>query len=67
MKKPGDVVTVTVFRRERLKELEITLGERPFDSYVLKASETATAEEKARFVDLLRVPFPDDEGEQSAA
>jgi len=67
MKRPGDVVTVTVFRRERLKELEITLGERPFDSYVLKASETATAEEKARFVDLLRVPFPDDEGEQSAA
>jgi predicted metalloprotease with PDZ domain len=45
-KKPGDVMRVTVFRRDRLFEVPVTLGAKPSDgAYVVKL-ETVTEAQK---------------------
>jgi predicted metalloprotease with PDZ domain len=41
-KRPGDVATLHLFRREELVSVEVTLGAAPPDTYALKASQAAT-------------------------
>jgi predicted metalloprotease with PDZ domain len=48
-KKPGDVVRITVFRRERLTELTCVLGQRPQDTAWLARVERPTDAQKAAF------------------
>jgi len=48
-KHPGDVVRITVFRRERLLELFVTLGARPSDTVWVSKLEKATDAQKASY------------------
>ncbi len=49
-KKPGDVVRITVFRREKLTELTLTLGQRPLEMAWLARVEKPTEEQKTAFL-----------------
>lgn len=64
---PGDRVTLTLFRRERLRTLDVQLSERPFDNYVLKPQKEASDEQKRRFKSLLHVDFPQEDEENSSS
>jgi predicted metalloprotease with PDZ domain len=48
-KRPGERVRVTVFRRDRLTELAITLGEKPAEAVYLSKVEQPTDAQKASF------------------
>ncbi|MBX7116989.1 MAG: PDZ domain-containing protein [Myxococcaceae bacterium] len=48
-KKPGEKVTVTVFRRDRLTEVEVTLGQKPADAVYLQRLDRPTDEQKASY------------------
>ncbi len=48
-RKPGDKVKVTVFRRERLTEVEVTVGTRPIDAVYLARVDRPTDEQKAAY------------------
>jgi predicted metalloprotease with PDZ domain len=48
-KRPGDVVRVTVFRRERLTDLFVTLAARPSDTVWVAKLEKATEAQKASY------------------
>lgn len=49
-KNPGERVRLTLFRRERLMELEVTLGSKPSDALYLSRVENPTAAQKAAFL-----------------
>lgn len=55
---PGETVTVTVFRRDELQQVPVTLGVRPPDDYRIEALPGATAEQRARFRAWLGVDLP---------
>jgi predicted metalloprotease with PDZ domain len=46
--KPGDKVSVTMARRDRLMKIDVTLGTDPGRPWRLEPLPTATAEQKAR-------------------
>ncbi|MBL8922393.1 MAG: M61 family metallopeptidase [Myxococcaceae bacterium] len=48
-KKPGDAVKVTLFRREKLLEVPVTLGSRPADGAYLARLDTVTEAQKASY------------------
>jgi len=48
-KRPGDRVKVTVFRRERLTEVPVTLAAKPADAVYLARIERPTEEQKASY------------------
>ncbi len=48
-KKPGDKVVVTLFRRERLTDVEVTLGQKPADAVYLARVDRPTEEQKAAY------------------
>lgn len=48
-KKPGDKVKLLVFRREKLTELELTLGARPLDAAYLARVDKPTDEQRAAY------------------
>ncbi len=48
-KKPGEKVTVTVFRRDRLTDVVVTLGQRPADAVYLQRLDRPTEEQKASY------------------
>jgi predicted metalloprotease with PDZ domain len=48
-KKPGDVVTVTFFRREKLIQTVITLGQKPLDALYLAKIDNASAAQKTAY------------------
>ncbi len=48
-KRPGDRVKLTVFRRERLTELELTLGAKPADAVYFARVERPTDEQRAAY------------------
>jgi predicted metalloprotease with PDZ domain len=48
-KRPEEKVRVTVFRRDRLIELELKLGQKPQDAYYLARVENPSAEQKAAY------------------
>ena len=47
--RPGDRISLTIARRDRLMKLDVTLGADPGRAWRLEESPTATAEQKARF------------------
>ena len=51
--RPGDKVTLTVARRERIMKLDVTLGADPQRPWRLEPAPNATAEQKARFETLM--------------
>ena len=56
-KKPGEVVRVTVFRRERLLEVPVTLGLKPADGVYLQRVERPTEAQKQSFQAWLGTPW----------
>jgi predicted metalloprotease with PDZ domain len=46
-RRPGDRARVTLFRRERLQELDVTLGVKPKDAFEIVASPSASETERA--------------------
>lgn len=48
-KKPGDKVTVTVFRRDRLTDVTVVLGQKPADAVYLQRVDKPTDEQKAAY------------------
>ncbi len=59
-RRPGDVVTLTVFRRDQLRELCITLGTRPRDRFEVVAMPEAEVgvEARARYQAWMGEPWP---------
>lgn len=55
---PGEVVTITVFRRDELHQVQVTLGARSPDNYRLAVVPDATAEQRACFRAWLGVDLP---------
>ncbi len=56
-RKPGEVVKVTVFRRDRLLEVPVTLEAKPADGVYLQRVERPTEAQKASWQAWLQTPF----------
>jgi predicted metalloprotease with PDZ domain len=52
-KKPGDKVRLTIFRFDRLRDIEFTLGRNTRKSYEFAPVENASAEQKKLYQDYL--------------
>ncbi|MDB4968584.1 MAG: peptidase domain protein [Myxococcales bacterium] len=57
-KKPGDIVTFTIFRRDELRTVEVTLAVKPADKFKIAPAVDATDEQKARYEAWLGAPMP---------
>ncbi len=55
---PGERVTLTTFRRDELREVDITLGQRPHNRVDITPMATATAEQRAVYEGWLGAPWP---------
>jgi predicted metalloprotease with PDZ domain len=65
-RRPGDRVTLTVFRRHQLRTIDLVLAERPAEEITIKPAEQPTAAEGAAFERWLGTPLQgvkDDEDE----
>lgn len=56
-KKPGDVIRVTLFRRDRLLELPVTVGQKPADGVWLQRVERPTEAQKQAYQAWLGTPW----------
>jgi predicted metalloprotease with PDZ domain len=56
-KKPGDVVHITVFRREKLTDIKVTLGQKPADAVYLTKVEKPTEQQKQAYKMWLETSF----------
>ncbi|MBX5482160.1 MAG: M61 family metallopeptidase [Myxococcaceae bacterium] len=56
-KAPGETLTVTLFRRDRLMEVEVTLGEKPQDAVYLTKVENPTPQQQASFAAWVGAPW----------
>lgn len=56
--RPGDRVTLTLFCRDELRQVEVVLGVRPFNRLQVRAAVAATDAQKAIFSQWLDEPFP---------
>lgn len=59
-KAPGDEVALTLFRRDRLVELKVRLGEKPAEAAYLVKTESPTEEQKAAFTAWCGAPWEQD-------
>lgn len=64
-RKPGEVVKVTVFRRDRLVEVPVTLAAKPLDTAWMARAENPTDDQKRAWQAWLGVAW--DEGEQDSS
>lgn len=55
---PGDRVTLTLFRRDELRQAEVTLGVRPFNRLQMRPAAAVTEAQQALFSQWLHEPFP---------
>jgi predicted metalloprotease with PDZ domain len=62
-RKPGESIELTVFRRDELRRVRVTLGERPIEKFSLTPAADASAAEKARYQAWLGAPLPAAEDE----
>ena len=53
----GDAIELTIFRRDQLRTLQLTLGEKPASTYEIVPAEAATAAEGAAFERWLGAPL----------
>ena len=58
-KKPTDKVNVSIFRRERLLEVPVTLGRAPQDAVYLVKTSTPSAQQKKSYTAWLKAPWDD--------
>lgn len=58
-KKPGEQVTVTLFRRDRLVEVKVTLGQKPADAVYFARVDKPTDAQKASFKSWLGTAWDD--------
>ena len=65
-KKPGDVVKITVFRRDRLVEVPVTVGLKPADGVYLQRVERPTEAQKQSFQAWLGTPWIETESALNA-
>jgi predicted metalloprotease with PDZ domain len=56
-RRPGDTISVTVFRRDQLRTVQLTLGERPASEHTITVAADATAAEGAAFERWLGAPL----------
>ena len=56
-KRVGDRVTFTIFRRDELREVVVTLGEKPVEKLKITPAENATDAEKAAYAAWLGAPW----------
>jgi predicted metalloprotease with PDZ domain len=56
-RRPGEAVRVTVFRRERLHEVSVTIGPKPLDAVWLARVEVPTAAQRAAYEAWLQAPW----------
>ncbi|MFZ5469901.1 MAG: M61 family metallopeptidase [Myxococcota bacterium] len=64
-KKPGEVVKVTVFRRDKLLEVSVPLGQKPADAIYFSRVETPTEQQKSSFQEWLGAAWEDAEQKNS--
>lgn len=55
---PGERVTLTYFRRDELRQVDITLGQRPHNKAVIEPIPDAGAQQRAIYEAWLRSPWP---------
>lgn len=60
-KKPGEVVRVTLFRRDRLTEVSVTVGQKPADGAYLQKVERPSEAQKQSFQAWLGTPWGEGE------
>ena len=58
-------VTITVFRRDRLLEIPVTLGQKPLDAVYLAKVERPTEQQKASYQAWMGAPFDGEPAEKS--
>jgi predicted metalloprotease with PDZ domain len=58
-RQPGDRVTLTLFRRDELRELTLALGQRPYNQVEIKPQPDATPEQRALYEAWLGAAWPD--------
>jgi predicted metalloprotease with PDZ domain len=56
--RPGETVTLTLFRRDELRTVELTLAEKPADKLVIAPAPGAGAAEKALYQSWMGAPLP---------
>ena len=61
---PGERVTLTTFRRDELREVDITLGQRPHNRVEITPTATATAEQRVVYEAWLGAPWPVEQTEE---
>ncbi len=66
-RKPGEVVRVTVFRRDKLLEVPVTLGTKPADAVYLQKVERPTEAQKLAWQAWLGTPWIDTESALNAS
>lgn len=58
-RQPGDRVTLTLFRRDELREVALTLGRRPYNKVEITPRPDATPGQRALYEGWLRAAWPD--------
>jgi predicted metalloprotease with PDZ domain len=58
-RQPGDQVTLTLFRRDELREVALTLGQRPYNKVEISPRPDATAEQRALYAGWLGAGWPE--------
>jgi predicted metalloprotease with PDZ domain len=61
-RRPGERVKLTLFRRDELRTVELTLTERPKDKYEVVAVDAPTDAQRAAFLAWTGHPLPEEEG-----
>jgi predicted metalloprotease with PDZ domain len=59
-RRAGERVSLTVFRRDELRTVELTLGDRPMDSYEVTPMESPTDAQRAAFLAWTGHPLPEE-------
>lgn len=62
---PGDRVTLTLFRRDELREVALTLGQRPYNEVKITPRPDATPEQRALYEGWLRAAWPEGASQQT--
>jgi predicted metalloprotease with PDZ domain len=60
-RQPGDRVTLTLFRRDELREVTLALGQRPYNKVEITPRPDATAEQRALYAGWLGAAWPEGE------
>lgn len=58
-RRPGETATLTLFRRDELRQVQIALAQRPYNKLELIPLPEATAEQRALYESWLHAPWPE--------